>query len=156
MGQPCARSREALAQGVQHGLFLCPRASSLASCRHIVPSNRLCNPFAMLQSTEALVKGVEGERETDSWLCQRPMLRAGCQSCPGSHLPRPPCAGEVGVIFPSKIRDSNQKKQFSNCGGRKGRMGRGSQSVQVQQFPNMLLTAWMLYISVFCLILAVK
>lgn len=71
-------------------------------------------------------------------------------------FPSPPHFGDTGVIFSSEVRDSYQKKQFVHCERWEGRVGWGSQSMEVQWFPNMSVMAWMLYISVFCLILAVK
>lgn len=64
--------------------------------------------------------------------------------------------GRLGWFSHLKSETATKENNTVTVEEGEGRGGRGSQSVEVQWFPNMSLTAWMLYISVFCLKLAVK
>lgn len=114
----------------------------------------------MLPCTEALVKKGERARGGLAASCvEAPCQDLAARAVQGRHLPSPPRVGEIGAIFLIWSQGQPPKKAIWSlwkCGGRAGRVGQGSQSIEVRWFPNMSLTAWMLYISAFCLILAVK
>lgn len=85
-------------------------APSLTGC---VPPFVLCGPLKRL---------LRGQRVRGCWqpAVSKPRAKAWLLELswkPFSHLPR---VGEIGVVFPSEVRDSHQKKQFGHCGSMEG------------------------------------
>lgn len=113
-GQPCARGQEGDISG-GGAAWPPPMAGSLQRSplqMHLYHAYT----FAVLLHTEMHVKRGEGASGAYSWQHQSLVPKPGYQSCPRSHFPSPPCVGEIGVIFPSEVRDSHQKKQFGHGG----------------------------------------
>lgn len=128
-GTALCQGQEALADG--GAAWTRPVPERLRLSRHVHSVTDHVYPSAVLQHAGVPVKGEEGKKGLAAVyvqvLCQGLAARAVREA-----IPSPPHFGDIGVIFPSEVRDSYQKKQFGHRGRGEGRVGWGSQSMEVQ------------------------